>query len=475
MSHQGEEDILINHRVIKQVVDQFIAPALLAGFKTRIGAKWKPRLLAAVALLWAVSSARNLTDRFEKARKVVVKIFRWHPEPGASYQGFMKMLAKWHDGLMVAIVPHVRAKMKTLLSQQWTIAGYAVFAGDGSRVELARTESLEKAYSPQGKKNRKKTGKRRKGRARVKVAKKQSDDTVAKKANSPQMWLTLLWHVGTGLPWSWRTGPSDSSERGHLEEMLAELPENSLITADAGFVGFDFWNAILNAGHHFVIRVGANVRLIRKLGYARQYEHTVYLWPDQVAKKNQPPLVLRLIVIEDGTHPMYLITDLSKSQLSDRQAATIYGARWGIELFFRTFKQTFGRRKLRSRSERNAKLELDWSLLALWCMCLLGQRELTTADRDPAMLSPAATIEAFQDTLTNYRVRPESMEETLRMRLRNARLDDYQRTGAKTSRAYPRKKKRERIGAPQITNATKQQIATATGLKNQRHEFRLTA
>jgi len=475
MSYQGEEDILINHRVIKQVVDQFIAPALLAGFKTRSGAKWKPRLLAAVALLWAVSSAQNLTDRFEKARKVVVKIFRWHPEPGASYQGFMKMLAKWHDGLMGAIVPHVRGKMKTLLPQQWTIAGYVVFAGDGSRVELARTESLEKAYSPQRKKNRKKTGKRRKGRARVKVAKKQSDEAVAKKANSPQMWLTLLWHVGTGLPWAWRTGPSDSSERGHVEEMVQELPENSLITADAGFVGFGFWTAILNAGHHFVIRVGANVRLIRKLGYARQYQHTVYLWPDQVAKKNQPPLVLRLIVIEDGKHPMYLITDLSKSQLSDRQAATIYGARWGIELFFRTFKQTFGRRKLRSRSEKNAKFELDWSLLALWCMCLLGQHELTAAGRDPTILSPAATIEAFQDTLTHYRVRPESIGETLRARLRNACLDDYQRTGAKTSRSYPRKKKREHIGAPQITNATKQQIATATKLKSQRHEFRLTA
>jgi hypothetical protein len=475
MSHQGEESIIINHRVIKQVLDQFIAPALLAGFRTRTGATWKPRLLATVALLWATSAAQNLTDRFEKARKVVIKIFRWQPEPGMSYQGFMKMLAKWHNDLMGAIVPHVRTNMKTLLARQWTIAGYVVFAGDGSRVELARTKSLEKAYSPKRKKKRKKMGKHRKPRGQAKAAKQQSRDAVAKKANSPQMWLTLLWHVGTGLPWAWRTGPSDSSERGHLEEMLAELPKNSLITADAGFVGFDFWNTILDAGHHFVIRVGANVRLIRKLGYARQYENTVYLWPDQAAKKNQPPLTLRLIVIEDGAHPMYLVTDLPKSQLSDRHAITIYAARWGIELFFRTFKQTFGRRKLRSRSEKNAKLELDWSLLALWCMCLLGQHELTVAGCDPTKLSPASAIKAVQDTLTHYRVRPESMEETLWTRLRNACLDDYQRVGSKASRNYPRKKKRKRIGAPKITDATKQQILTATRLKNQRHEFRLTA
>jgi hypothetical protein len=257
--------------------------------------------------------------------------------------------------------------------------------------------------------------------------------------------------------------------------MLAELPKNSLITADAGFVGFDFWNTILDAGHHFVIRVGANVRLIRNLGYARQYENTVYLWPDQAAKKKEPPLILRLIVIGDGSHPMYLVTDLPKSQLSDRQAATIYAARWGIELFFRTFKQTFGRRKLRSRSGKNAKLELDWSLLTLWCMCLMGQNELTATGCDPTTLSPAAAIKAVQDTLTHYRVRPESMEETLWSRLRNACLDDYQRTGSKTSRNYPRQKKRKCIGAPKITNATKQQIATAHELKNQRQEFRLTA
>jgi hypothetical protein len=108
-----------------------------------------------------------------------------------------------------------------------------------------------------------------------------------KKANTPQMWLTLLWHVGTGLPWAWKTGPSDSSERAHVQEMLGELPEKSLITADAGFVGYDFWKDILNSEHHFVARVGGNVSLLKNLGYARQHEHTVYLWPDCVAKKNQ--------------------------------------------------------------------------------------------------------------------------------------------------------------------------------------------
>lgn len=482
MSHQDRSsDIVVNHQTIKQVVDWLFPPALFASMRAGSNASWKARMLAVAAMLWATSGLTNLHDRFAQARKIVAKIFRWQAGPGTTYQGFMKMLRKWHVRLQLAILPHVRIQMKEGLAGQWEIAGYVVFAGDGSRIELSRTESLEEAFSPKRKKSkkRKSRGRRARGRSKnsadAKGAKKQSAESVAKKENSPQLWLTLLWHVGSGLPWSWRTGPSDSSEREHLQEMLGELPENSLITADAGFVGYDFWSAIHQAGHRFVIRVGGNVRLIKQLGYARQHDHTVYLWPDAAMKKKQPPLVLRLIVINGGKHPVYLVTNLTKSQLSDRQAGMIYHARWGIELFFRTFKQTFGCRKLRSRSAENAQLELDWSMLGLWCLCLLGQRELARTGKDPTGLSAAAAIKAFQSTLGEYRVRPETPDESLWSKLRTAKLDDYERTSFKTSRNYPRKKKHGKIGAPKITPASKQQINAAQILKQIQPEFRLPA
>ena len=216
------------------------------------------------------------------------------------------------------------------------------------------------------------------------------------------------------------------------------------------------------------------MRLLRQLGWAREHAQVVYLWPDNVARKRQPPLVLRLVVVHDGKQPVYLVTDLPKSRLSDRQVATIYGARWGVEVFFRTFKQTFGRRKLRSRSARNAQLELEWSLLGLWSVCLLAARELTASGPELGRLSPAAAIQAFQRTLREYRVRPETQAETLWAQLRRARLDDYQRRSAKTSRAYPRKKHRTPIGIPHITRATDQQIAQAAALQD-KEEFRLAA
>ena len=485
MSHRTP-DIVVNHANIKQVIDSAFRRDSHSRFKVRPGSKWKPRMIAAAALLWATGKDSTLGARFILARKIVAKVFRWQAAPGDSYQGFIFVLRQWHKKLKQVLIPHLRSQMKVELSSRWLVAGYPLFAGDGSRVGLSRTASLEKAFSPKPKPKAKKakanpTAKAKKSPANKidkaeKAAQKKRAEAAAKKRSSPQMWLTLLWHVGTGLPWAWRTGPSDSSERDHLKEMLKdELPENSLITADAGFVGYKFWTDILDAGHHFVIRVGANVRLLKGLGFARQYDHTVYLWPDQQANKKQPPLVLRLIVINNGRHPVYLVTDLLKSELSDAQAAAVYQARWGIELFFRTFKQTFGCRKLHSRSAKNADLEMDWALLGLWCICFLGQRELAGNGEDISRLSPAAAIEAFQTMLNDYRVRPESHADTLWEKLRVALLDDYQRKSSKTSRSYPTQKKQKAIGSPKITKATTDQIEAAQQLKLQQREIHFTA
>jgi hypothetical protein len=431
--------------------------------------------LAATARLWATSDLPTLHDRFVQARQIIRKVFRWQPTPGGSYQGFVKMLAQWQAELLGAIVPHLREQMRAGQPEQWETVGYAVFAGDGTRVALARSESLEAAFAPQRRRTR--SASRKQSSVTRRVPKHQAAAARQKKATSPQLWLTLLWHVGSGLPWAWRTGPSGASERDHLVAMVPELPAQALIVADAGFGGYDFWQALLTAGHHFVIRVGANVRLLRQLGWTREHAQVVYLWPDQVARKRQPPLVLRLVVVHDGKQPVYLVTDLVKSRLTDRQVATIYAARWGVEVFFRTFKQTFGCRKLRSRAAPNARLELEWALIGLWGVCLLAARELHVSGQTPLRLSPAAALHAFHRTLREYRVRPETPAETLWAQLRRARLDDYQRRSSKTSRAYPRKKQRPPIGSPHITLATNLQIAQAAALQNKEEfeEFRLSA
>ncbi|NJO55880.1 MAG: transposase [Rhodospirillales bacterium] len=272
--------------------------------------------------------------------------------------------------------------------------------------------------------------------------------------------MTTLWHAGTGLPWDWRIGAADSSEREHWKDMLPQLPENALVTADAGFVGFEYVQAVIASGRHLLLRVGANVRLLRELGYAREQEGVVYLWPDQQAKAGQAPLMLRLVTAQGGKHPVYLVTSvLDTRRLSDTQVIELYRRRWGIELFYRHLKQTFARRKLRSGNAENARVEMEWSLLGLWGMGLYAQVQLTRAKIEPKRLSVAKMLRGFRRTLRDYR-HPIERGTTLCGVLSEALIDEYPRKN-KTSRNYPRKKQEKPPGPPHIQLATRAQIAQA--------------
>jgi hypothetical protein len=285
-----------------------------------------------------------------------------------------------------------------------------------------------------------------------------------KKANTPQMWLTLLWHVGTGLPWAWRIGPTGSSEREHWREMLPEAPEAALMVADAGFIGYEYARAVLDSGRNLLLRVGSNVRLLRKLGWTKESEGTVYLWPDRAAEKQQPPLVLRLVVAMGGKHPVYLVTNVFRNRLSDAQVVDVYRRRWGIELYFRHLKQTFQRRKLRSTSADNALVELEWSLLGLWGMALYAQAELVAQGIDPQQQSVAGVLRVFRRMLRDY-LHPVERHRSLRALLRRALRDRYVRKN-KASRDYPRKKQPDPpAGPPEIKLANATQVRRARELR----------
>jgi hypothetical protein len=114
----------------------------------------------------------------------------------------------------------------------------------------------------------------------------------------PQAWITMMWHMGLRLPWSLRLGPSNSSERDHVKDMLREedVPEKTLFCGDAGFVGYPLWSAILKAGQHFLVRVGGNVDLLSEQADMKKCDSgEVLCWPKDRMNAGEPPLRLRLL------------------------------------------------------------------------------------------------------------------------------------------------------------------------------------
>jgi hypothetical protein len=256
--------------------------------------------------------------------------------------------------------------------------------------------------------------------------------------------------------------------------MLPHLPPNALITADAGFVGYEYLRAILDGDRELLIRVGSNVRLFKNLGYARESRGTVYLWPDREAARQQPPLVLRLVEAHNGRHPVFVVTSvLSSRRLTDRQVIELYARRWGIELFYRHLKQIFQRRKLRSQRAENARVELEWSLMGLWAMALYVLVELELAGLPVGRLSIAQTLRAFRRIMRDYR-HPRERGQTLRHHLRRALIDEYSRRN-KTSRHDPRKKQTSPAGPPEIVLATDTHVQLALELRRKQQQRGVTA
>lgn len=469
VSHQGSTDHATNLDGLQQGIDMLIPKGLLAGVNTRKGARWQAYWLGLVGFLWGSLPDGSLEERFEQARDLAEELPSRRTRLGTSFEGFKKCLLARGEEIINHLIAHFR---RLTLEQEGLelVPGYRVFGADGSRIQLPRTQANENHYASSRPARPAKPESRKRKKKR-----KQTSTSTKKKCDAPLMWLTLLWEVSRSLPWAWRTGPMESSEREHTTSMLDELPENALLTCDAGFVGYDFWNSIVARDLGFLIRVGGNVKLLRNLGFSRQNDSTVYLWPDENRRRNQPPLVLRLITLMHGKEKVYLVTNLSEDQMTDDQALRVYRSRWGIEVYFRSLKQTFCRDKLRSHCPKYVEMELDWAMLGLWGMLLTGQRAQAALKTHTCPQSPAMTIRVFRRAIRNPGGRWTVGRKSFWVALADASVDQRQPKASKTSRNYPRKKKRKPISPPTIQLATAEQKRAAKRLMAKQDRVRLAA
>jgi hypothetical protein len=241
--------------------------------------------------------------------------------------------------------------------------------------------------------------------------------------------------------------------------MLTSLPPGSLIVADAGFTGYALMRSILAAGLSFLIRAGSNVSLLTELGMDWELgsdAQTVWLWPEN--QRRTPPLKLRLIRLRRASgesKEMCLLTNVfDRERLSDEIAAVLYAMRWGVEVFYRSFKQTLRQRKLRSRSPRQARWELHWGMTALLLLGLMSVAAIVARGRDPLSLSVASALRTVRRVL-HKKTGGRWGRASLRARLAEAVKDKYQRRAPKKAHGWPHKKREKPPGIPKIRPATR--------------------
>lgn len=424
------------HRAMGTLLPRQGLPLVPLGDKQR----WTPRYLVITALLMACLGADRLVDRFQAARCTLVRMYLTRRRPGKTYNGFVKALNRLGDALLDELIGHLQTQTRQIAAHRWRIEGWEVFGADSSRFDKTRTTANKNAFGHAG-----------------------------KKKICPQQYLTTLFHVGTGLPWCWRAGNADASERHQLREMLGQTPAGALLLMDAGFTGYELLGDIMASGRSFVVRVGAAVELLQGLGWnwRRERNGLVYLWPKHAQRHDQPPLTLRLVSVFDAKgRRMHLLTNvLDRSKLPDAAVKRMYRLRWGVEVLFRSIKQTMQLRKAHSWSPSAADHELQWGMMGVWMLGLLALAEQYKGRRGGLALrswSAAGVLRVIRRVIHGSLGRGPSLARLLG----NAISDGYVRRGSKKAHDWPHKKREKPPGDPRRREATEEEIQAARALKH---------
>jgi Transposase DDE domain len=382
-----------------------------------------PYLLQAWLIIgWSVQT--TLADRMKEAYQWLAHRFPARRRPGHTYNGLLKASLRAGPDLFRTFWRQVRPSAARRLGRARSWHGWTVLAADGSRLDAPRTRANA----------------RRLGRA-------------GRDHTGPQWWVTWLVHLPTRMVWDWRQGKGTSSERRHLQEMIADLPPDTLLVADAGYVGFDLMTRLIDARVDFLIRCGSNVRLLLADAVQSLEGTRVYLWPQ--GRRHRPPLALRLIVLKRRGRRVYLLTDvLDPARLSRRMAGEIYQARWGVEVQFRGLKCTLKHHRVLAKTPEAGAVELAAYVLALALLMLEGAVAL---GRQVVRLSVAAALRAWREALEALRTG--TWAPPVATALRAAVRDAYSRHRPKRSRYWPRKKNDHPPGPPQFQRLTPLQIA----------------
>ena len=406
--------------------------------------RWNEKLTTFQAILMTWDGSSTLKDRFHYARNCLIKMFPFKRRPGKSYQGFIKARTKLTKNIHESLQKHLGQHHKRIAQSFWRIDGWIPLAVDGSLFKTPRTKANEAEIGCAG-----------------------------RDKASPQITATVLYHVGTGLPWDWRMGSGKTSERTLLRRMLNKLPKKTLLIGDAGFIGFELFKELLSYDVSFLIRLSSCVTLLTGLvdlglKYQRQ-GNIVWIWPGN--KRNEKPLALRLIHLKSknrskylrGLKDVYLVTNILKNEaLSDEQAGEFYKQRWGVEVLFRSFKESFEHRKLRSRAPQQAYDELYWCMVSLLLLAMMSVSALVKKKQPPSCFSVTSALRIVRYAMRDYHVWRYNGD--IRVLLVKAVLDEYQRSSSKESRDWPRKKQESPPLPPKIRPATEDEITCAERL-----------
>lgn len=347
-----------------------------------------PLLFVLLSMTWCLGDSQP--ERFETARAFHVACHNKRRRPGKTFLGFHKALNALPACVLRRVATLFRRRLLDRLAALLKTDGWIVFGCDGSRLRVPRVKELEERLGDPG-----------------------GDSSSGQKA--PQLWLTALVHLASGVPWSWRVGKGDASERAHLIDLIGTLVPGALVVCDAGYQGFPVASALASAGRAFLMRVssqtifytkdaslqteqlGDQTRQVTAAELEKWTDGVVYYWPQQAQKKKEKPVEVRLLCLKGKTREkdVWLASNVRDGEkLTLAMAGKFYRMRWENEGYFRTYKQTLKKVKLSGRTVKAVHREALAAMLAVQVLLyqgavgaiLLGKKKAASSARQLLLL-----------------------------------------------------------------------------------------
>jgi hypothetical protein len=425
--------VRVQPNAFAQALPQFLTPqvwkqAHQAWQKSHYQSRWCLKAMTWVLLLMTWGLGKSEPERFQTACAFYVAEHQHSKRPGETWEGFQNALQRLPLRVLRALAAGVRQEIARRWLDRLRIGGYVPIACDGTRMECPRTAELEERLGQAG-----------------------------KDASAPSVYLSALVLLPLGLLWSWRLGKGTASEHDHLTRLLPTLPERALVVGDAGYLSFELYHRILQAGAAFLTRMSSRAYLYteERVRLKRYREGWVYYWPGYAQRSGQPPIRARLVRVRGRKHDVWLLTSLGRDVLSAAQVAQIYRWRWCNESLFRTYKRTLEKVKLQHRTVALVHREAEGSLLAVQLLLAMTALEHKTTHGSPRRM----LLRLRGEVNTGIgRLGPLQQRRYIEA-LQEIHGEAPHRTSSKTRRPWPRKKKTKAPGPPNLRTLTDKQKA----------------
>jgi Transposase DDE domain len=394
--------------------------------KKRRSIRWSLHAVVLPLLILSWCSGDSLGERFETARAFYVASYSKRRQPGKTYSGFQKALTRLPLAALRSLAAGVRGRLELLFGDCWQYRGFVPIGCDGSRLACPRSAELEQRLGQAG-----------------------------KDESAPMLWVTALVHLRTGLLYAWRLGKGTASELVHLKHLIGVLPRLALVVADAAYLDYGLYHALMEAQRFFLVRMSSRAYLYsdQECPLDRFREGLVYYWPEKMRDRGLPALHLRLLRLRGRQHDVWLLTNvLTRQQLSRATASRLYRWRWRNEGLFRIYKCTLKKMKLWGQTVRQVHREAEGSLLAVQLLLAQGMQAVRQGGGEEVLCSPRQVLVAMREEIKRIigqNLGPRQWQNYQR-RLERARVERRRRRSPKERRPWPRRKPHKEPKPPRI-------------------------